>query len=160
MVGDGPGGGAWFAYHLLGALLVSFGYLRLERDAALFGPLYVPLSHHHDSLSAVGLLGLVLAPALRSAWDSWFFCGGGASVWAVWLDCVAWLGCSTRRQQIFWAEFWQLANMVAPVFGYGLIAIVVGHLYSRFALRQLKRVTRTGLEEQERSEEDTDEDMS
>ncbi len=36
--------------------------------------------------------------------------------------------------------------MVVPVFGYGLFAIVVGHIYSRFALWQLKRLARAGLD--------------
>ena len=39
----------------------------------------------------------------------------------------------------------QLLNMIGPVFGYGLVAIVVGHAYSRYALYQLKKLARTGL---------------
>ncbi len=40
---------------------------------------------------------------------------------------------------------WQLLNMIVPVFGYGLIAILVGHGYSRYALYRLKSLARTGL---------------
>ena len=36
----------------------------------------------------------------------------------------------------------ELLNIVAPIFGYGLIAILTGHLYSRYALWKLKSLTR------------------
>lgn len=36
-------------------------------------------------------------------------------------------------------------NMIVPVFGYGLIAILVGHIYSRYALHRLKSAVRRGL---------------
>ncbi len=34
-------------------------------------------------------------------------------------------------------------NMVLPVFGYGLLAVLVAHLYSRYALRKLRRLAAT-----------------
>lgn len=37
-------------------------------------------------------------------------------------------------------------HMIVPVFGYGLIAILVGHVYSRYALHRLKGVVRKGLD--------------
>ena len=38
-------------------------------------------------------------------------------------------------------------NILLPVFGYGLVAILVGHIYSRFAFRKLKALARQGLDE-------------
>lgn len=35
---------------------------------------------------------------------------------------------------------WQVLNMVIPIAGYGLVASLAGHLYSRVALRHLKRL--------------------
>jgi hypothetical protein len=41
---------------------------------------------------------------------------------------------------------WHMLDLVVPVFGYGLIAILVGHMYSRYALRKLQRIARSGLD--------------
>ena len=40
----------------------------------------------------------------------------------------------------------EILNMIVPVFGYGLVAIVFGHLYSRYALRRLKALVRAGFD--------------
>lgn len=37
-------------------------------------------------------------------------------------------------------------HMILPVFGYGLVAILVGHVYSRYALHRLKAAVRKGLD--------------
>lgn len=37
---------------------------------------------------------------------------------------------------------WFAFDILVPIFGYGLISIVVGHIYSRYALRRLKALTR------------------
>lgn len=73
------------------------------------------------------------------------------------------------QQLGFWAWFWpvlygfhaillaagapvsfpgqyQVLDMVVPVFGYGLLAILIGHLYSRYALHQLRALARSGLD--------------
>lgn len=49
---------------------------------------------------------------------------------------------------------WQFLDIIVPVFGYGLVSMVVGHLYSRYALRKLKRLARAGLTESESESED------
>ena len=40
---------------------------------------------------------------------------------------------------------YELLNIAAPVFGYGLIAILAGHIYSRYALWKLKTLTRNAI---------------
>ena len=40
---------------------------------------------------------------------------------------------------------WEYLNMLLPVAGYGLLTGLVGHAYSRYALRRLKRAARSGL---------------
>lgn len=35
---------------------------------------------------------------------------------------------------------WSELNLLLPIFGYGVLSLVVGHLYSRFALRRLRRL--------------------
>ncbi len=43
----------------------------------------------------------------------------------------------------------QTLNMLVPTIGYGLLAALAGHLYSRFALRKLRRLAAAGPEEGE-----------
>ncbi len=38
---------------------------------------------------------------------------------------------------------WVGLNMLIPIFGYGLLTGLLSHLYSRVALRRLKRLTQT-----------------
>lgn len=42
---------------------------------------------------------------------------------------------------ILFTNPWEYLNMLVPVAGYGVLTGLVGHFYSRFALRQLKRLT-------------------
>jgi hypothetical protein len=42
---------------------------------------------------------------------------------------------------------WFFMDIIVSVFGYGLISMIVGHIYSRYALRRLKRLARAGLDE-------------
>lgn len=46
-----------------------------------------------------------------------------------------------------WFPFGILFDILAPIFGYGLIALVAGHVYSRYALRRLKALVRSGMAE-------------
>lgn len=48
---------------------------------------------------------------------------------------------------------WDGLNMLIPVAGYGILAGLVGHLYSRVALRQLKRLAQADLTDADRVEE-------
>jgi MFS family permease len=49
----------------------------------------------------------------------------------------------------------EVLNMIVPIFGYGLIAILVGHGYSRYALYRLKSIVRKGLETDHEDHEET-----
>jgi len=40
---------------------------------------------------------------------------------------------------ILFAAKWDALNMALPTFGYGVLSFLVSHLYSRFALRRLRR---------------------
>ena len=40
---------------------------------------------------------------------------------------------------------WEVLNVVIPIAGYGLLASLAGHFYSRVALRHLKRLTQVDL---------------
>lgn len=44
---------------------------------------------------------------------------------------------------ILFTGSWDLLNMLIPVAGYGMLASIVSHLYSRVALRRLKSLTQT-----------------
>lgn len=115
-------GGGLVVHHLAAAILVSFNYLQFK---------------HMQPFSAAYMAPFLVVMILYQKLGFW------AWVWpvlyalhAVLLLCGA---------PIAFTGQWQLLNMVLPVFGYGLAAIVTGHCYSRFALRQLQRVARTGL---------------
>jgi hypothetical protein len=43
---------------------------------------------------------------------------------------------------IQFGEPWIFLNMLIPVFGYGFLTYIIGHLYSRYALKKLKGITR------------------
>lgn len=115
-------GGGLVVYHLIGAILVSFNYLSLNYmqpySAAYMAPfLIVMILYQHLGFWAW------IWPLLYAAHGILLLTG----------------------QPVGFTGQWQLLNMVVPVFGYGLVAILVGHAYSRFALWQLKRLTRSGL---------------
>jgi hypothetical protein len=42
---------------------------------------------------------------------------------------------------------WFALDVLVPIFGYGLISIIVGHFYSRYALRRLKALARAGIKD-------------
>jgi len=44
-------------------------------------------------------------------------------------------------------ERWEFVHIIVAVFGWGALSMVVGHLYSRYALRRLKKLARSGLSE-------------
>jgi hypothetical protein len=52
---------------------------------------------------------------------------------------------------------YELLDIIVPTFGYGLISMLVGHIYSRYALKQLKRLARAGLNESENGVDDDNE---
>jgi hypothetical protein len=46
---------------------------------------------------------------------------------------------------IVFSSPWDSLNMVVPTIGYGLLAALVGHFYSRVALRRLKSLTQSQI---------------
>ncbi len=117
-------GGGLVVYHLVGALLVSFGYLRLQNMQPYSAAYMVPY-----------LSVLIVYQGL----------GFWAWIWPVLYAAHAVLlvsGAPVRLPATF-----PLLDMIVPVFGYGLVAILAGHAYSRYALWKLKSLTRTVLPE-------------
>jgi hypothetical protein len=127
-------GGGLVGFHLLGAMLVSLNYLSL-RNMQPFSAIY-------------------MVPFL-----CYMIWAQGLGIWA-WIWPVLY---GVHGILLFTDVFPKLPpnytflHMIVPVFGYGLVAIVTGHLYSRYALWRLKRLARTGLGDGGTVEEDEDE---
>ena len=117
-------GGGLVAYHIVGAMLVSFGYLRLSNMQPFSAAYMAPY-----------LCVLIVYQGL----------GFWAWIWPVLYGVHALLLVSGVPIRI--PGHFPLLDMVVPVFGYGLIAILTGHVYSRYALWKLKSLTRTELPE-------------
>lgn len=124
-------GGGLVAYHLVGAILVSFGLLRLQWLQP-FSALYM----------TPYLCALIVRQ--RLGWWAW--------IWPTLygLHAVALLAGLPMR----FPPPWRLLDLIVPVFGYGLLAILAGHVYSRYALRRLKQLTRAVATDLEPSDED------
>lgn len=114
--------GLMFVYHVFGALLISFRYLSLQ---------YI------QPYSAVGLVPVlcILIYYQRLGFWAWF--------WPLLYGLHAVL--LVFGFPISFPRQWYLLNIILPVFGYGLVAIVVGHIYSRYALYKVKKLSREGL---------------
>lgn len=115
-------GGGLVIYHLVGALLVSFRWLNFE-NMQPYSALYM----------APFLMVLILYQGL--GWWAW--------IWPFLYAVHAVL--MLLGYPVSFHGRWMILNMVVPVFAYGLFAILVGHVYSRWALWNLKRVARQGL---------------
>ncbi len=125
-------GGGLVVYHIVGAMLVARGYLAMGNMQPFSAAYMAPY-----------LCVLILYQGL----------GLWAWIWPVLygMHAVALLyGMPIRFPVAF-----PMLDMVVPVFGYGLIAILTGHVYSRYALWKLKSLTRTELPEFS-SEDDPD----
>lgn len=117
--------GGLVLYHLVGALLVTFGKLPmqdLQPFSALYMSPYIALMILHQRL------------------------GGWAWCWPVLYAAHAAMLHFTDLPLRF-AGQWDVLNLAVPVFGYGLISILVGHAYNRFALYQLRRIARAEFPE-------------
>lgn len=115
-------GGGLVVYHLFGALLVSFNYLYI-RNMLPFSAAYM-----------VPFLGVMIVYQKLGFW---------AWLWPVLYGLHAILLLAGAPVSL--PGQWQMLNMIVSVFGCGLIAILLGHAYSRFALRKLKHLARSGL---------------
>ena len=126
-------GGGLVVYHLVIAVLVSFGYVSL-RNMQPFSALYM----------APYLSALILYQGL----------GFWAWVWpGLYAAHAALLLCGAPIR--FPAHF-PLLDMIVPVFGYGLVAILLGHAYSRYALWNLKKLTRSIASDVPEGQDDPD----
>lgn len=122
--------GGLLAYHLLGALLISFNYMSIR---------------HLQPWSALYMTPYLVIMVLYQRLGFW------AWIWPVLYGIHGFLlyfGLSLR----FGREY-ELLNIVVPIFGYGLVAILTGHLYSRYALLKLKTLTRHAIPDTEAGEE-------
>ncbi len=117
-------GGGLVAYHLVIAMLVSFNHISL-RNMQPFSAAYM----------APYLVILIVYQGL----------GFWAWIWPALYALHAAL--LLAGAPIRFPAHIPLLDMIVPVFGYGLVAILAGHAYSRYALWNLKRVTRTVLPE-------------
>ena len=119
-------GGGLVIYHLMLALLVSFRMISITDMQPLSACYMVPF------------LGIMIWHQDLGFW---------AWIWPICYGLHA-LAMVFNLVTPFRGE-WQLFNMVVPVFGYGLLAILTGHGYSRYALYRLKGLARTGLDASE-----------
>ena len=126
-------GGGLVAYHLVGAILVSFGLLRLQWLQP-FSALYM----------TPYLCALILRQ--RLGWWAWIW----PALYS--LHALALLAGLPLR----FPPPWRLLDLIVPVFGYGLLAILAGHLYSRYALHRLKQLTRSMAADLESPEDKPD----
>lgn len=117
-------GGGLVVYHLAGALLVSFNFLSL---------------HHMQPFSAAYMAPFLVVMIVYQGLGVW------AWSWPVLYGLHAILLLANIMPS-FSGQL-QLLNMIVPVFGYGLVAILAGHAYSRFALWQLRRLAQSGLDD-------------
>ncbi|MBI1317614.1 MAG: hypothetical protein GC168_01525 [Candidatus Hydrogenedens sp.] len=119
-------GGGLVMYHLLLALLVSFRTISML---------------DMQPLSAIYMAPFLIVMIVRQDLGFW------AWIWPV-LYALHGVAAAAGAPIVFHGQ-WQLMNMIVPVFGYGLVAILIGHAYSRYALYRLKSLARSGLPEGE-----------
>jgi hypothetical protein len=119
-------------YHMAGAVLVALRYVPM--------PYIQPLS----ALYMAPFLAVMIVSQRLGFW---------AWVWPLLYALHAML--LVAGAPIHFPGKVQFLDVLVPIFGYGLLSILIGHLYSRYAFRRLKQLARAGLAE---SEETQDED--
>lgn len=117
-------GGGLLAYHLLGALLISFNYMHIK---------------YMQPWSAAYMTPYLILMVIYQRLGFW------AWLWPILYGAHA-LGLLWGLPIRFGRDL-ELLNIVVPIFGYGLIAILTGHLFSRYALRKLKTLTQETIPE-------------
>lgn len=123
-------GGGLIAYHLLGALLISFNYMHIR---------------YMQPWSAAYMTPYLIIMVLYQGLGFW------AWLWPLLYGLHAVL--LLLDVPIHFSREYELLNIVVPVFGYGLLAILAGHAYSRYALWKLKSLTRGALSGDETCED-------
>jgi hypothetical protein len=111
-------------YHLIGAILVGLRYLPME---------------YMQPLSALGMVPFLSMAVISQRLGFW------AWVWPALYGLHA-VGLLTGVLPHFTGQ-WLALDVLVPIFGYGLLSILVGHCYSRYALRKLKQLARAGISE-------------
>lgn len=111
-------------YHMTGAVLVALGYLRMQ---------YI------QPLSALYMAPFLAIMILSQRLGFW------AWVWPLLYGLHALL--VVMGAPIHFSGKFQVLDILVPIFGYGLLSILVGHIYSRYAFRRLKATARAGLSE-------------
>ena len=114
--------GTLVIYHLVGALLVGFNYLQINNLQPYSAAYMVPF------------LGCMILYQRLGFW-AWLWPGLYA-LHALLLLAHVPVGLPGR---------WQMLTLLVSAFGCGLLAILAGHAFSRYALWKLKRLARTGL---------------
>ncbi len=115
-------GGGLIVYHLVGVLFISFNYMPI---------------HYLQPWSALYMTPYLIVMALYQRLGFW------AWLWPLLYGLHALLlllGLPVR-----FGHQYELLNIVVPVFGYGFVAILAGHIYSRYALYKLKTLTRGAI---------------
>jgi hypothetical protein len=111
-------------YLLAGAVLVGLGYLPIK---------------YLQPYSALFMLPFLAILIVTQRLGSW------AWIWPVLYGAHAVL--ILGGFPLNFRGRWLFLDIIVPVFGYGLISMLAGHIYSRYALRRLKRLARTGLKD-------------
>jgi hypothetical protein len=117
-------GGGLVIYHLVGALLISFEKMHVA---------------HIQPFSALYMSPFLLVIIIYQRLGFWAWC------WPI-LYAIHALLVFTGKIDRF-TGIYELLNLVVPAFGYGLVSIVIGHLYSRFALWKVRSLAQSGLSE-------------
>jgi hypothetical protein len=130
--------GLMIAYHIIGAGLIFLRYLSIQ---------------NLQPFSAIVLVPVLFALIYYQDLGIW------AWLWPILYGIHAIL--LIVGFPISFPKEWYLLNIVVPVFGYGLLAILVGHIYSRYALWKLKSLTdlskQANLDYGSKSEDEGDE---
>jgi hypothetical protein len=125
-------------WHLVGAVLIATRHLPLEYMQP-FSALYM----------APFFVGMTVSQRL----------GFWAYIWPALYALHAGLICAGFPIRFTDVNL-EIFNMLLPVFGYGLVAILVGHVYSRYAFHRLKSLARQGLDPNaESADDETGEDV-
>ncbi len=113
--------GLMIAYHIMGAGLIFLKYLSIQ---------YI------QPFSAIVLVPVLFILIYYQDLGFW------AWLWPILYGVHAIL--LVIGFPISFPKDWYLLNIVVPVFGYGLLAILVGHIYNRYALWKLKSLANLG----------------
>lgn len=111
-------------YHLIGAVLVGLHYLPMKYLQP-FSALYM-----------VPFLGIMIVTQRLGFW---------AWIWPLLYGLHAIL--LMTDAPIHFRGKWEFLDIIVPMFGYGLISMIAGHIYSRYAFRRLKQLARAGLDD-------------